>query len=84
MRTSVCIEPGVRFYDAPKLFKRLVNIGDVRSLVAHPASTTHRQMTPEEQAMAMVTPDTIRLCVGIEHIDDILEDLEQALAASAG
>ncbi|HSM34694.1 MAG TPA: PLP-dependent transferase, partial [Anaerolineae bacterium] len=45
---------------------------------------THRQMTPEEQAMAMVTPDTIRLCVGIEHIDDILEDLEQALAASAG
>ena len=77
-------EPGVRFYDALKLFKRLVNIGDVRSLVAHPASTTHRQMTPEEQAMAMVTPDTIRLCVGIEHIDDILEDLEQALAASAG
>ncbi|MFO7531988.1 MAG: O-acetylhomoserine aminocarboxypropyltransferase/cysteine synthase family protein [Candidatus Limnocylindrales bacterium] len=77
-------EPGVRFYDALKLFKRLVNIGDVRSLVAHPASTTHRQMTPEEQVMAKVTPDTIRLCVGIEHIDDILEDLEQALAASAG
>ena len=77
-------EPGVRFYDALKLFKRLVNIGDVRSLVAHPASTTHRQMTPEEQAMAKVTPDTIRLCVGIEHIDDILEDIEQALAASVG
>jgi O-acetylhomoserine (thiol)-lyase len=77
-------EPGVRFYDALKLFKRLVNIGDVRSLVAHPASTTHRQMTTEEQAMAKVTPDTIRLCVGIEHIDDILEDLEQALAASVG
>jgi O-acetylhomoserine (thiol)-lyase len=77
-------EPGVRFYDALKLFKRLVNIGDVRSLAAHPASTTHRQLTPAEQAMANVTPDTIRLCVGIEHIDDILEDVEQALAASAG
>ncbi len=77
-------EPGVKFYDALKLFKRLVNIGDVRSLAAHPASTTHRQMTAEEQARAKVTPETIRLCVGIEHIDDILEDLEQALAASAG
>jgi O-acetylhomoserine (thiol)-lyase len=77
-------EPGVRFYDALKLFKRLVNIGDVRSLAAHPASTTHRQLTPAEQAMANVTPETIRLCVGIEHIDDILEDLEQALVASAG
>ena len=76
-------EPGVKFYDALKLFKRLVNIGDVRSLAAHPASTTHRQMTPEEQVSAKVTPDTIRLCVGIEHIDDILEDLDQALAASA-
>ncbi len=76
-------EPGVKFYDALKLFKRLVNIGDVRSLAAHPASTTHRQMTAEEQAMANVTPDTIRLCVGIEHIEDIMEDLEQALAASA-
>ena len=77
-------EPGVKFYDALKVFKRLVNIGDVRSLAAHPASTTHRQMTEAEQATANVTPDTIRLCVGIEHIDDILADLEQALAASAG
>jgi len=76
-------DPGVRFYDALKLFKRLVNIGDVRSLAAHPASTTHRQMTEAEQASADVSPDTIRLCVGIEHIDDILADLEQALAASA-
>ncbi len=76
-------EPGVQLYDALKLFKRLVNIGDVRSLAAHPASTTHRQMTAAEQAAANVTPDTIRLCVGIEHIDDILEDLEQALVASA-
>ena len=76
-------EPGVRFYDALKVFKRLVNIGDVRSLAAHPASTTHRQLTETEQAAANVTPDTIRLCVGIEHIDDILADLEQALAVAA-
>jgi O-acetylhomoserine (thiol)-lyase len=76
-------EPGQRFYDALKMFKRLVNIGDVRSLAAHPASTTHRQMTEAEQASAKVTPDLIRLSVGIEHIDDILEDLDQALAASA-
>ena len=77
-------EPGVKFYDALKLFKRLVNIGDVRSLAAHPASTTHRQMTAAEQATAKVSPDLIRLSVGIEHIDDILEDLDQALTASAG
>jgi O-acetylhomoserine (thiol)-lyase len=77
-------EPGVKFYDALKVFKRLVNIGDVRSLAAHPASTTHRQMTEAEQATANVTADTIRLCVGIEHIDDILADLDQALAAAAG
>ncbi len=76
-------ENGRKFYDALKVFKRLVNIGDVRSLAAHPASTTHRQMTEEEQATAGVTPDLIRLCVGIEHIDDIIEDLDQALAATA-
>jgi O-acetylhomoserine (thiol)-lyase len=75
-------DTGVKFYDALKVFKRLVNIGDVRSLAAHPASTTHRQMTEEEQKTAGVTPDLIRLCVGIEHIDDILEDLDQALEAS--
>ena len=75
-------EAGVRFYDGLKLFKRLVNIGDVKSLAAHPASTTHRQLTPEELAAAKVTPDMIRLCVGIEHIDDILADLDQALAGA--
>ena len=73
---------GVKFLDALGLFKRLVNIGDVRSLAVHPASTTHRQMTAEEHATAGVTPDLIRLCVGIEHIDDIFEDLDQALEAS--
>jgi O-acetylhomoserine (thiol)-lyase len=77
-------EGGVRFYDALRFFKRLVNIGDVRSLAAHPASTTHRQLSEAEQRAANVTPDMIRLCVGIEHIDDILEDLDQALAASVG
>ncbi|QXD14901.1 O-acetylhomoserine aminocarboxypropyltransferase/cysteine synthase [Rhodocaloribacter litoris] len=75
-------EAGVKCYDALKLFKRLVNIGDVRSLAAHPASTTHRQLNEEEQRAAGVTPDMIRLCIGIEHIDDLLADLEQALAAS--
>ncbi len=75
-------EAGVKFYDALQVFTRLVNIGDAKSLAAHPASTTHRQLTPEEQAAAGVTPETIRLCIGIEHIDDIIEDLEQALAAA--
>ena len=75
-------DAGVKFYDALKIFKRLVNIGDAKSLAAHPASTTHRQLTPEEQLASGVSPDTIRLCVGIEHIDDIIEDLEQAMAAA--
>jgi O-acetylhomoserine (thiol)-lyase len=76
-------EAGVRFYNALKLFKRLVNIGDAKSLAAHPASTTHRQLSEAELASAGVTPDTIRLCIGIEHIDDILADLEQALSGAA-
>ncbi len=75
-------DAGVKFYDALKIFKRLVNIGDTKSLAAHPASTTHRQLTPEEQLASGVTPDTIRLCIGIEHIDDIIEDIEQAMAAA--
>jgi len=76
-------EAGVRFYDALKLFLRLVNIGDTKSLAAHPASTTHRQLSTDELETAGVTPDMIRLCIGIEHIDDIIADLDQALAASA-
>ena len=75
-------DAGVKFYDALQLFRRLVNIGDAKSLAAHPASTTHRQMTESEQADAGVTPDMIRLCIGIEHIDDIVADLDQALAAA--
>jgi O-acetylhomoserine (thiol)-lyase len=76
-------EAGKRFYDALKLVKRLVNIGDAKSLACHPASTTHRQMSVEEQARAGVTPETMRLSVGIEHVDDIVADLDQALQASA-
>ena len=70
---------GMRFYNALKLFKRLVNLGDAKSLACHPASTTHRQMSSEEQLAAGVGPGSIRLSVGIEHIDDILADLGQAL-----
>ena len=73
-------EAGARFLDALQLFTRLVNIGDVRSLATHPASTTHRQLSPEELAKTGVTEDTVRLSVGIEHIDDLLADLAQALA----
>ena len=72
-------DAGVRFYDALKIFKRLVNIGDAKSLACHPASTTHRQLTQEEQKQAGVSPEMIRLSVGIEHIDDILADIAQAL-----
>jgi O-acetylhomoserine (thiol)-lyase len=74
-------EGGARFLDALQLFTRLVNIGDVRSLATHPASTTHRQLNPEELANSGVTEDTVRLCVGIEHIDDLRADLDQSLAA---
>jgi O-acetylhomoserine (thiol)-lyase len=73
---------GKNFYDALRLFKRLVNMGDAKSLACHPASTTHRQMSAEEQRKAGVRPEMIRLSVGIEHIDDIIADLDQALAAS--
>jgi O-acetylhomoserine (thiol)-lyase len=70
------------FYDSLRLFKRLVNMGDAKSLACHPASTTHRQMSAEEQRKAGVRPEMIRLSVGIEHIDDIIADLDQALAVS--
>jgi O-acetylhomoserine (thiol)-lyase len=73
----------VKFHDALKLVTRLVNLGDAKSLACHPASTTHRQMSAEEQRRAGVMPEMIRLSVGIEHIDDILEDLDQALGAMA-
>jgi len=74
-------EAGARFLDALQLFLRLVNIGDTRSLATHPASTTHRQLSPAELAKAGVGEDTVRLSVGIEHIADLTADLDQALAA---
>jgi O-acetylhomoserine (thiol)-lyase len=75
-------EGGTRFYNALKLVKRLVNLGDAKSLACHPASTTHRQMSVADQQKAGVTPETIRMSVGIEHVDDIIADLDQALNAS--
>ena len=74
-------DAAVKFYDALGLFKRLVNIGDAKSLACHPASTTHRQLTEEELVTAGVTNEMVRLCVGIENIEDIKADLEQALNA---
>ena len=74
-------EAAKNFYDALNLVKRLVNLGDAKSLACHPASTTHRQMSAEEQRKAGVKPEMIRLSIGIEHIDDIIADLDQALAS---
>jgi len=75
-------DAAVKFHDALKLVTRLVNLGDVKSLACHPASTTHRQMSAQEQARAGVKPEMIRLSIGIEHSDDIIADLDQALAAA--
>ncbi|MFK8067195.1 MAG: O-acetylhomoserine aminocarboxypropyltransferase/cysteine synthase family protein [Gammaproteobacteria bacterium] len=75
-------EAGAKFIDALKLITRLVNIGDAKSLACHPASTTHRQLSEDELATAGVSEDLVRLSIGIEHIDDIIEDIEQALAAA--
>ena len=72
-------DAGIRFFDSVKLFKRLVNMGDAKSLVAHPASTTHRQLSPEALALVGVAPETIRLSIGIEHVDDLIDDIDQAL-----
>jgi len=73
---------GARFIDALKLVTRLVNIGDAKSLACHPATTTHRQLSPKELESAGVSEDMVRLSIGIEHVDDIIADLEQALAAA--
>jgi O-acetylhomoserine (thiol)-lyase len=78
------LETGKKFYNALQLFKRLVNLGDAKSLACHPASTTHRQMSAEEQRTAGVSPEMIRLSIGIEHSDDIIGDLDQALEKAVG
>ena len=77
-------EAGARFIDALQMILRLVNIGDAKSLACHPATTTHRQLGPDELATAGVTEDMVRLSIGIEHVDDIIADIEQALEAAAG
>ena len=74
------LEAGRQFIDNLKLFSHLANVGDAKSLAIHPASTTHSQLSPEEQLSAGVSPDFVRLSIGIEDIDDILWDLDQALA----
>ena len=81
LKADDSLQAGGRFQDALKLFTRLVNIGDAKSLACHPASTTHRQLNPQELAKAGVKPDMVRLSLGIEHIEDLLEDLDQALKA---
>ena len=80
LKSDDAIAAGARFQDALQLFTRLVNIGDAKSLACHPASTTHRQLNPAELAKAGVSTDMVRLSVGIEHIDDLIADLDQALA----
>jgi O-acetylhomoserine (thiol)-lyase len=76
------LDAGKRFVNALELHSHVANIGDVRSLVIHPASTTHSQLTPAEQLTTGVTPGLIRLAVGIEHIDDILADLDAGFRAA--
>ena len=75
-------EAGAKFIDALQMILRLVNIGDAKSLACHPASTTHRQLNPEELKSAGVSEDMVRISVGIEHIEDIIADIDQALTNS--
>lgn len=76
------VSAGQLLVESVDLFSHVANIGDVRSLIIHPASTTHSQLTPEQQLTAGVTPGLVRLSVGIEHVDDLLEDLDHALTAA--
>ena len=75
-------EAAITVFNSVNLFKRLLNMGDAKSLITHPASTTHRQLTPDDLKLAGITPDMVRLSVGLEHPDDLIEDLDQALAAA--
>jgi len=76
------LQAGIKFINAVKLLSHLANIGDAKSLVIHPASTTHQQLTPAEQLETGVTEDYVRLSIGLENIEDIIADIEQALQAS--
>ena len=73
-------EAGRKFIDHLRLFSHVANVGDAKSLAIHPATTTHSQLTPAQQAAGGITPELVRLSIGLEHIDDILADLDQALA----
>lgn len=75
-------EAGITVFNRVKLFKRLLNMGDAKSLITHPASTTHRQLTSKDLELAGITPDMVRLSIGLEHPDDLIEDLDQALSAA--
>ena len=76
-------EAGIKFIEAAQFMSHLANVGDAKTLIIHPASTTHRQLSEDDQIAAGVTPDMIRISVGLESIDDILWDIDQALAQSA-
>ena len=77
------LEAGKKFIDSLELISHLANVGDAKSLAIHPATTTHQQLSQDEQIATGVTPDFVRLSIGIEHIDDIIADIEQALAKTA-
>jgi O-acetylhomoserine (thiol)-lyase len=77
-------EAGLAFFDSLQLFKRLLNLGDAKSLVIHPASTTHRQLSQTELVAAGIRPETIRLSIGLEHVDDLIDDIDQALDKATG
>jgi O-acetylhomoserine (thiol)-lyase len=79
--SDAAMAAGMRFFESAQFMSHLVNIGDTRTLISHPASTTHRQLGPEDLVRAGVSEDMVRLSVGIEHVEDLKEDLEQALAA---
>ena len=76
------VEAGEKFINNAQMMSHLANVGDARTLIIHPASTTHRQLSEEQQIAAGITPDMVRISVGLETIDDILWDLDQALAIS--
>ena len=75
-------QAGAKFIEKLKLFSHLANVGDAKSLAIHPATTTHSQLTEEQQRAGQITPELVRLSIGVEHIDDILADLDQALTAA--
>jgi O-acetylhomoserine (thiol)-lyase len=76
------VDAGIKFIEALQFFSHLANVGDAKTLVIHPASTTHRQLSEEEQVKAGVAPDMVRLSIGIEDVDDIIWDIDQALGQS--